>query len=47
MTEAKILSDHFAESVDGGWEMEYAAKAGPLDSAINRSLFPWNSNSLP
>jgi putative restriction endonuclease len=43
----QIYPDEFAESADGGWEMEYTAKAGPLDSAINRSLFACLEDKQP
>ncbi len=35
----EVYPDEFTESPEGGWQMEYAAKTGRLDSAINRSLF--------
>jgi putative restriction endonuclease len=37
--DAEIYPDEFKESPDGGWQMQYAAKSGSLDSATNRSLF--------
>ena len=37
--DAGIYPDEFRESQDGGWQMEYAAKSGRLDSATNTSLF--------
>jgi putative restriction endonuclease len=39
--------DDFSESPDGGWQMEYAAKAGELDSAINRCLFACLEDKQP
>jgi hypothetical protein len=43
----EIYSDEFKELPGGGWQMEYAAKAGPLDSAINRSLFACLEDKQP
>ena len=45
--DAEIYPDEFRESPDGGWQMQYAAKSGSLDSAINRSLFACLEDKQP
>lgn len=45
--DAEIYSDEFRQSPDGGWMMEYAAKSGELDSAVNRSLFACMEDKQP
>jgi len=43
----EIYHDLFYPQPDGSWVMEYAAKAGSLDSAINQSLFNCMRDNVP
>lgn len=43
----EIYSDAFHPNPDGTWSMDYAAKRGGLDSAINRSLFNCMQDHVP
>lgn len=43
----EIYPDVFLPQSDGSWVMHYAAKSGPLDSAINSSLFACMSDKIP
>jgi len=43
----EIYPDIFLPQPDGSWIMHYAAKSGPLDSAINNSLFACMHNKMP
>lgn len=43
----EIYHDLFHPQPDGSWIMEYAAKDGSLDSAINRSLFNCMRDKVP
>jgi predicted restriction endonuclease len=43
----QIYPDEFRELADGGWQLEYSAKNGPLDSSINRSLFACMEDKQP
>jgi predicted restriction endonuclease len=45
--EPGIYPDEFSETATGGWQMEYAAKSGSLDSAINKSLFACMEDKQP
>jgi len=42
-----IYPDTFTPRADGTWTMQYAAKDGPLGSAINRSLFACLRDAQP
>jgi hypothetical protein len=43
----EIYHDVFLPQEDGSWIMRYAAKSGPLDSAINSSLFACMEDKVP
>ena len=43
----EIYQDVFSPQADGSWTMYYAAKAGSLDSAVNRSLFVCMRDKVP
>lgn len=43
----EIYPDIFRPQRDGTWTMEYSAKSGSLDSAINKSLFACMRDSVP
>lgn len=43
----EVYPDSFLPQLDGSWQMRYSAKAGSLDSAINRSLFACIRDSQP
>ena len=43
----EIYQDLFFPQADGSWIMEYAAKDGSLDSAINQSLFSCMRDKVP
>ena len=43
----EIYPDIFLPQPDGSWLMHYAAKSGPLDSAINSSLFACMQDKVP
>jgi len=43
----EIYHDVFSPQSDGSWKMYYAAKAGSLDSAVNRSLFACMRDIVP
>lgn len=43
----EIYPDEFVPQSDGSWIMHYAAKSGPLDSAINSSLFACMQDKVP
>jgi len=43
----EIYPDEFVPQSDGSWILHYAAKSGPLDSAINKSLFACMRDKVP
>lgn len=43
----EVYPDIFQPQPDGTWTMEYSAKSGSLDSAVNQSLFACMRDSVP
>lgn len=43
----EIYHDVFSPQSDGSWTMQYAAKKGNLDAAVNRSLFACMRDKVP
>ncbi len=43
----EIYPDSFHQEKDGSWTINYAAKKGPLDSGVNRSLFVCMQAKVP
>jgi len=43
----EIYPDEYELSKDGSWSLDYAAKNGSLDGAVNRSLFSCMKDSVP
>jgi hypothetical protein len=44
---SEIYPDRFHQEEDGSWTINYAAKKGPLDAGVNRSLFACMKYQVP